>query len=329
MRRREVITLLGGTAAWPLAARAQQPDRMRRIGALMGPVEGDPEGRAWVAALEQGLAELGWSGRRNLRVDYRWAGGDLARTLAFAKDLVEQQPDLILAANSPAVVALTRETRTIPIVFVGLSDPVESGLISNLARPGANVTGFTAFEYSLAGKWLEVLKTIAPRISRVAIVFNPETAPYAQNYILTLQTAGRLLAVEPSAAPAHDVGEIEGAIAAQAREPGGSILVMPSSFSMANRRPIIALAARYRLPAIYPFRAMARDGGLVFYGANTVTLYRRAASYIDRILRGANPGELPVQQPTKFDLVINLKTANALGLDMPLHLQQLADEIIE
>jgi putative tryptophan/tyrosine transport system substrate-binding protein len=329
VNRREFIRVLGGAAAWPRVAHAQPIDRIRRIGALMGPAESDPEARAWLAAFEQGLAELGWSEHRNLRLDYRWAGGDLARIRGLAKDLVEQQPDLILASNSPGVAALMRETRTIPIVFASLSDPVDSGLISNLARPGANVTGFSAFEYSLAGKWLEVLKAIAPGISRVALVFNPETAPFAQNYISTLQAAGALLAVEPSAAPVHDAGEIERAIAAQAREPGGSILVMPTNFAMVNRAPIIALAARYRLPAIYPFRVMAIEGGLAFYGAGPPTLYRRAASYADRILRGANPGELPVQQPTKYELVINLKTAKALGLDVPTSVLALADEVIE
>lgn len=331
MRRREFIGVVGGAAAaLPLAVRAQQqPERTRHVAILMSFVENDPEGRAWIAAFERSLSDLGWTAGRNVRFDYRFGGGVLERIQAFAKELVELKPDALFAASTPAVVALMRETRTIPIIFTNLSDPVDTGLVPSLARPGGNVTGFTAFEYSLSGKWLEILKTAAPDITRVALLFNPQTAPYAPNYISFLRSTGSVLGIAASAAPVGDVGEIESAFVVQAREPGGSILVMPTAFANVNRASIISLAARHRVPVIYPFRVMAMEGGLIFYGANTIDLYRRAASYVDRVLRGANPGDLPVQQPVKFELVINLKTAKTLGLQIPLSLQQLADEVIE
>jgi putative ABC transport system substrate-binding protein len=331
MRRREFIALLAGTAAaWPLAARARQTAvPVRRVGLLMGPAEGDPEARTWVAAFVEGLRELGWTDGRNLQLIYRWAGGNLGRIETFGRELIELKPDVILASNTPAVAALKRESQTIPVVFANLSDPVDTGLVPNLARPGGNITGFTAFEYSLAGKWLETLKAIAPRISRIALVFDPGTGPFAEKYISSLQAAGQSLGVESIDAPVRHLDEVERVLVAQAREPGGSILVMPTSFAVANRGSIIPLVARYRVPAIYPYPVMAKDGGLVAYGADSVSLYRRAASYVDRIMRGANPGDLPVQQPTKYNLVINLKTAKALDLDVPPSLLARADEVIE
>jgi putative ABC transport system substrate-binding protein len=331
VRRREFITLLGGAAAsWPLGARAQQATvPVRRVGLLMGPAEGDPEARTWVAAFVEGLRELGWTDGRNLQLIYRWAGGNLGRIETFGRELIELKPDVILASNTPAVATLKRESQTIPVVFANLSDPVDTGLVPNLARPGGNITGFTAFEYSLAGKWLETLKAIAPRISRIALVFDPGTGPFAEKYISSLQAAGQSLGVESIEAPVRHPDEVERVLVAQAREPGGSILVMPTSFAVANRGSIIPLMARYRVPAIYPYPVMAKDGGLVAYGADSVSLYRRAASYVDRIMRGANPGDLPVQQPTKYNLVINLKTAKALDLDVPPSLLARADEVIE
>ena len=325
MRRREFITLLGGVAMSSVAARAQQPapDRVRRVGLLMGPAEGDPEAHTWVAAFVEGLRELGWTEGRNLQLIYRWAGGNLGRIETFGRELIELKPDVILASNTPAVAALKRESQT------NLSDPVDTGLVPNLARPGGNITGFTAFEYSLAGKWLETLKAIAPRISRIALVFDPETGPFAEKYISSLQAAGQSLGVESIEAPGSHHGALEPVRGGEAREPGGSILVMPTSFAVANRLSIIPLVARYRVPAIYPYPVMAKDGGLVAYGADSVSLFRRAASYVDRIMRGANPGDLPVQQPTKYNLVINLKTAKALGLDVPATLLARADEVIE
>jgi putative ABC transport system substrate-binding protein len=328
--RREFITLIGGVAlARPLAVRAQQGERVRQLGVLMGFAESDPVGRSLIAGFEGGLDDLGWMRGRNLRLYYRFANGVRERTQAFAKELVELKPDAILAGNTPGVVALMRESRTIPIVFASVSDPVDTGLVPSLAHPGGNVTGFTGFVYSLAGKWLEILKAIVPHITRVALMFNPETAPFAQNYISSLKAAGSVLGVEASSAPVHEVAEIEHAIVAQARQPSSSIIVMPDNFANVNRARIISLMARHRVPAIYPFRSMAAEGGLVFYGADTLDLYRRAASYIDRILKGANPGELPVQQPTKFELVVNLKAAKTLGITVPPALLTRADEVIE
>jgi len=295
----------------------------------MGPAEGDIEALTWTSAFLEGMRELGWMDGRNLRLIYRWAGGNVELTQAFGKELVELQPDVILASNTPAVAALKRESRTIPVVFANLSDPIGSGLLPNLSRPGGNITGFTAFEYSLAGKWLETLKSIAPRTSQVALLFNPETGPYARGYILSLQTAGLSLGVETIEAPVNDVGEVEGIFISRAREAGGGVVVMPTNFAVVNRLTIISLATRYRVPAIYPYYVMAKDGGLVAYGADSENLYRRAATYVDRIIRGANPGDLPVQQPTKYNLVINLKTAKALGLEIPNSVLALADEVIE
>ena len=331
MRRREFITLLGGAAAaWPLAARAQQPERMRRIGVLMAYAESDREGQACVAAFREGLQKLGWAEGRNIRIDTRWATpGDAEAMQRFAKELVALQPDLILSQSTPTTAALLQQTRTIPIVFANVSDPVGSGFVASFPRPGGNVTGFTNIEPTMAGKWLELLKEIAPRVDRVAFLFNPATAPYAEYYLNPFKAAAASFAVEAIAAPVRDTSELESVVAAQAREPNGGLIVMPDTFTSAHRVEITSLAARYRLPAVYPFRFFTELGGLLSYGNDLPDNFRRAATYVDRILKGAKPSELPVQAPVKFELVINLKTAKALGLDVPLQLQQRADEVIE
>jgi putative ABC transport system substrate-binding protein len=330
MQRREFITLIGGAAAaWPLAARAQQPDQVRRIAVLMAFVESDPEAQAWVAAFREGLQKLGWAEGRNIRIDTRWGAVDSDSRQRFAKELVALQPDLILSQVTPTTLALLQQTRTIPIVFATVADPVGSGLVASIARPGGNVTGFSNLEGSMAGKWLELLKEIAPRVKRVAIVFNLATAPYAEIFLNPFKAAAASFAVEAIAAPVRDTSALESAIAAQAREPNGGLIVMPDSFVVAHRAEVISLAARYRLPAVYPFRFFTELGGLLSYGNDQADNWRRAATYADRILKGAKPGELPVQAPVKFELVINLKTAKALGLDVPLSLQQRANELIE
>jgi putative tryptophan/tyrosine transport system substrate-binding protein len=331
MRRREFITLLGGvTAGWPFAARAQQAVGVRRIGVLMSDAETDPEAQSNAAAARQGLQELGWTDGRNVRIDYRWAGGDKDRMRALAKELVELQPDVILARSTPATAALKAETRTIPIVFTTVSDPIGSGFVTSFARPGGNVTGFTNFEASMGGKWLGLLKEIAPRVTRTGMMFNPETAPYAQYYVRPFETAARSFAVEPTLAPVHDDSDIAAIIETLTREPDAGLIVLPDAFTTStHRKQIIEHASRRRLPAIYPYRFMAVEGGLMSYGIDITDLYRRAASYIDRILRGASPAELPVEAPVKFELVINFKTAKALALEVPMSLQVRVDGVIE
>jgi putative ABC transport system substrate-binding protein len=331
MRRRELIALLGGAAAaWPLVARAQQPERMWRIGVVMGFAESDPQGQVRVAAFGEGLQKLGWAEGRNIRIDYRWATPDDAESMQrFAKELVALQPDLILSNNTPTTAALLQQTRAIPIVFAAVSDPVGSGFVASFPRPGGNVTGFTNVEPAMAGKWLELLKEIAPRVARVAFLFNPATAPYAEYYLSPFKAAAASFALEAIAAPVRDTSELESAIAAMARAPNGGLVVMTDSFLVIHRAEITSLAARYGLPAAYPFRSFTELGGLLSYGIDPIDSFRRAATYADRILKGATPSELPVQAPVKFELVINLKTAKALGLNVPLHLQQRADEVIE
>jgi putative ABC transport system substrate-binding protein len=329
MRRREFITLIGGAAAaWPLAVRAQQP--MRRIGALTPFAEGDAVAQADVTAFRERLQQLGWTDGRNVRVDYRWAAGEVGRIRTYAKELVALQPDVILARTTPVTAALLQETRTIPIVFVGVSDPVGAGFAASIARPGGSATGFTNVEASLGGKWVEVLKEIYPRIARIAVMFDPRTSPGDGSFYLRLvENAARSIAVETIATPVHDAAEIERAIAAFAREPDGGLLVQPDVTMHSNRALIIAQAARHRLPAVYAFQFYVAEGGLASYGIDVVDLYRRAATYVDRILRGEKPGELAVQAPVKFELAINLKTAKALGLEMPPMLLGRADEVIE
>jgi putative tryptophan/tyrosine transport system substrate-binding protein len=330
MQRREFITLIGGAAAtWPLAAHAQQSERMLRIGVLMGFAESDPEAGAWVAAFREGLQKLGWAEGRNIRIDIRRGALDAESRQRFAKELVASQPDLILSHTTPTTAALLHQTRTIPIVFVQVADPVGSGFVASFPRPGGNVTGFTNIEPTMAGKWLELLKEIAPRVARVALLFNPATATYAEYFLNPFKAAAASFAVEAIAAPVRDTSELESVIAAQAREPNGGLIVMPDPFTAVHRAEITSLAARYRLPAVYPFRFFTELGGLLSYGNDIIDNFRRAATYADRILKGAKPSELPVQAPVKFVLVINLKTAKALGLDVPLSLQQRADEVIE
>jgi putative tryptophan/tyrosine transport system substrate-binding protein len=329
IRRREFIAGLGSTAAWPLAARAQQGDRVRRIGVLMPIDENDPEMKLRYSAFTQALADLGWTEGRNVRMDLRWDGGDTNRMRAFAQELVGLQPDIIVTnGTGTRTVALQRETQTIPIVVVNASDPVASGIVARLDRPGGNVTGFANLEATLGGKWLELLSQIAPGLKRAAIMFDPNTAP-ASTYMPSFEAAARSLKVEPITAPVHSDAEIETTIIALGREPGGGVVVMPGSFIITHRAPIISAATRNKIPAVYPFSYYARDGGLLSYGPDVVDLYRRAAGYVDRILRGAKPGDLPVQFPTKYEMVVNLKTAKALGLAVPQSILLRADEVIE
>ena len=297
MMRREFITLVGGAAAWPVAARAQQSDGMRRIGVLMAFAESDPEAHAWIAAFYEVLKKLGWTEGRNIRIDKRW-GLDVESSQQFAAELVALQPNLILSVNTLTTTSLLQQTRTIPIIFANVADPVGSGFVASLSHPGSNATGFTNLEPTIAGKWLDLLKKIAPHVNRVAILFNPATAPFAEYYLNPFRAAAQSFGTEAVAAPIHDASELESIIAAQAREPDGALIVIPDIFTIAHRVEIISLAARYRLPAVYPFRFFAELGGLLSYGV------RRVATYADRILKGANPSELPVQAPVKFELVI-------------------------
>ena len=329
MQRRQFIALLGGATTWPLAARAQQPERMRRIGVLMGYAESDRQGQANVAAFRMGLQKLGWTEGRNVAIEYRWAAAEADLVQQFAKELVALQPDLILTQNTPITAAVLQQTRTIPIIFANVSDPVGSGFVAGLPRPGGNVTGLIDIDASMAGKWLGLLKEVAPRVARVAFLFNPATAPFAEYYVTPLKAAAASFAVEAIAAPVRDTSELESVVAGHAREPDGGLIVMPEAFMNVHRAEVTSLAAHYRLPAVYPRRFFAEVGGLLSYGNDQSDNFRRAATYADRILHGAKPNELPVEQPTKFELVINLKTAKALGLTVPVHLQQIADEVIE
>jgi ABC-type uncharacterized transport system substrate-binding protein len=330
MIRRKFITLLGGTAAaWPLAARAQQPEKMRRIGVLMAFAESDPEGQASVAAFREELQKLGWTEGRNIRIDTRWAALDAESMQRFAKELVALQPNVILSHSTPTTAAMLQQTRTIPIIFAAVIDPLGSGFVASFPRPGGNVTGFTSIEGSLGGKWLELLKEIAPRVNRAAFLFNPATATYADYFLKPFKAAAASFGVEAITASVRDMSELESVVAAQAREPNSGLIVMPESFTVGHGVEITLLTARYRLPAVYPFRFFAELGGLLSYGNDRLDNFRRAAIYADRILKGAKPSELPVQAPVKLELVINLKTAKALGLNVPSFLQQRADEVIE
>jgi putative ABC transport system substrate-binding protein len=329
LRRREFIAAFGGAAVWPVLARAQQGARVRRIGVLMPFDENDPQEKRRYSAFTQALADLGWTDGRNVRMDVRWGRADINRIRVLAQELVGLQPNIILTGGTPATVALQRETRTIPIVVGGVTDPVAQRIVARLDRPGGNITGFADFgESSLGGKYLELLSEIAPGLKRAAIMFNPDTAPVSA-LMPSLETAARSLKVEQIIAPVHSDVEIETAIIALGRQPGGGLVVMPDIFTAVHRAPIILAAARNNIPAVYSASYFARDGGLLAYGPDPVDTYRRAASYVDRILRGEKPGDLPVQLPTKYEMVVNLKTAKALGLTVPLTLQAIADEVIE
>ncbi len=330
MRRREFITLLGSAASWPLVARAQPPHRVRRIGVLMSYAESDPDAQAWYASFRGKLQTLGWTEGHNAQIDARWARPEDSELMRrFAKELVALQPDLLLSSTTPTTGALLQQTRTIPIVFAIVADPIGSGFVANYARPGGNVTGFIFTEPTMVGKWLELLKEIAPRIERVAMLFNPASATYAEYWLKPFKAAAASFAVEAIAAPVRDSSELETVIAAQAREPNGGLIAMPDSFTDAHRVEITSLAARYRLPAVYPFRLFAAVGGLLSYGVDRTDNFRRAATYVDRILKGEKPADLPVQAPSKFELVVNLKTAKALGVRISENLLSLADEVIE
>jgi putative tryptophan/tyrosine transport system substrate-binding protein len=330
MKRREFITLLGGAAvAWPLAARAQQGERARRIGVLVG-VADDAETKGWVATFRKRLGELGWRAGDNLQIEERWTAGDPDRNRRFAGELLAVKPDAIFAFSSVAVAALQRESSTVPIVFTAISDPVGSGFVESLARPGRNATGFTNFVPTMAAKWLEVLKEIAPQVRRAVLLYNPQTAPYVGEYYQRpFEAAAPSFGVQAIAVLVRQTAEIEAAIGDLAREPGGGLVVPPDNFSYVHRELIFTLAARHRVPAVYPFRFMAREGGLVSYGVDLGETFPRAAEYIDRILKGTRPDALPVQAPTNFELAINLKTAKALGLEVPPTLLARADEVIE
>ena len=330
MRRREFMALVGGALVWPKRAGGQSGHRIRLIGMLMPFSESDPEASTRVAAFLKELKDLGWTADRNFRIETRWTAADQGLTLSYAAQLVELAPDVVLAAGTPALGALIKQTGRVPIVFVAVPDPVGQGLVAGLAHPGGNVTGFANLDFPVGGKWLELLKGIAPGVMRVALLFNPETsAAGGSDFMRQLQEGARALSVESIAAPVHEPDEIGRTLEAFARGPNGGLLVLPDNFINAHRELIVALAEKYRLPAIYPFRFFVSSGGLLSYGVDVVDMYRGAASYVDRILKGARPGDLPVQQPTKFELVINLKTAKALGLTIPPSLLARADEVIE
>jgi len=328
IQRREFITLLGGAAAWPLAARAQQGDRVRRIGVLMSQDENSPLEKTLVSAFTQALAGLGWIDGRNVRMDLRWHGADINRIQAIAQEVVGLQPDIIVTNGTPPTVAVQRKTRTIPLVFANVGDPVASGIVPRLNQPGGNVTGFALFEPSLGGKWLELLSEIAPGLKRVAFMFNPDTAPVSV-YMPSLETAARSLKLAPITAPVHNDADIETAIIALGREPGGGLVVMPDLFLTAHLAPLILAAARKNVPTVYSRSDFTRDGGLLSYGADRRDSFLRSATYVDRILRGEKPGDLPVQFPTKFEMAVNRKTAKALGLAIPPSIMLRADEVIE
>jgi putative ABC transport system substrate-binding protein len=332
MRRRAFITLLGGAAAsvtLPRAARAQQAGRMRRLGALLALREDDAQGRTRVAALLQALANLGWTEGRNLKIEWRWTGGDIARVREYAAELVRLAPEVIFAQSTPNVAALKLATTSIPVVFAVVNDPVAQGFIASMAHPGGNITGFSFLEYSMVGKSLEMLKQIAPGIVRVAVMFNPDTYPYYEVHLRSFATVAAALSLELTGLPIRGPAEIDEAVARLGRQPGSALLVTPDPFTVVHRGAIIRAAGQHRVPATYSYRQQVQEGALMSYGADTIDIFRRSASYVDRILKGANPADLPAQAPVKFEMAINLKTAKALGLDAPPTLLALADEVIE
>jgi putative ABC transport system substrate-binding protein len=330
MQRRNFISLLGGAAAaWPLMARAQEAERMRRIGVLMGYAENDPEAQTRVVAFKQELLALGWDERRNLRIDLRWASGDSDRASKFAKELVALRPEVILSNTTPVTTALHQETKTIPIVFVAVSDPVGAGFVQSLPRPGGNITGFINLEPTIGGKWLDLLKDVAPHLTRVAVMFSPQTAPYTEIYLRSMEAAAKKFGVKLFVAPVQREADIEKIISELGQEPDSGLIAMTDGFMTVHRKAIVELAMRHKVPLMYFISVVPREGGLISYGIDLTNEFRRTASYVDRILRGAKPATLPVQLPTKFELVINLKTAKALGLTVPKPLLTGADEVIE
>ena len=327
-RRKFLATLLGGAAAWPLAARAQQGERVRRIGLLMG-VADDREGQARVTALKQGLQELGWTDGRNIQIETRFGGADTGRIRAHAAELVALAPDVIVTHTTPVIRALRQATSSIPIVVAAVNDPVEQGFVSSLAHPGGNITGFTFIDFQMVGKWLEMLKEAAPGVSRAVLMFNPDMSPQYYLYLRAFEAVPRSIAAELTASPVRDTGEVEAAFAKLGREPGDGLIVAPDAFTIVHHQLFIRLAQQHRVPAVHPNRSHVVQGALMSYGPDPYEMFRRSASYVDRILKGAKPADLPVQQPTKFELSINLKTAKTLGLQIPDKLLALADEVIE
>ena len=331
--RRQFISALGGASlAWPFAARAQQPKRMRRFGVLMTRAADDPEGRVFLGALVQELQEAGWVDGRNLEIDTRWAAGDAGQFRKYAAELVALEPDVILASATPAVKALQQASRTVPIVFVGISDPIGSGFVASFSRPGRNITGFTNFEETVGGKWLGLLKEIAPSIKHVSMLFNPETANAGASggiYLQSIEAAAHVQSIELIVSPVHNPTDIDDVFAGIAKSPDGGLIVMPNAFTFANRERIVAQAARYQIATVYPLIMFVKAGGLLSYGVDATDMFRRGASYVDRILKGEKPANLPVQEPIKFELAINLKTAKALGLTVPQTLLATADDVIQ
>jgi putative tryptophan/tyrosine transport system substrate-binding protein len=329
VKRREFITLLGGVAAWPLAARAQQGERMRRIAVLMNNAEDDPEGQARAAAFRQGLHALGWTEGKNLRIDWYWTAGDVGRIRSDAAGLARHPPDIIVANGRVTLSEALQVIRSIPIVFVLVTDPVGQGFISSLARPGGNVTGFTFFEYAMFGKSLELLKKVAPAVTRVGFIFNPDMSAYYDQFLPDFEADARQYPIKLTVARVGTQAEIDAAVAKLAAAPGGGLMVPPDAYTLVHRDLIVRSTAQHRLPAIYSYRQLIKEGGLMSYGPETSDIFRRSASYVDRILKGANPAELPAQAPAKFEFAINLKTATTLGLTVPPTVIALADEVIE
>jgi putative tryptophan/tyrosine transport system substrate-binding protein len=328
--RRELLVALGGAAAaWPLVAWAQQGERMRRIGWMDFVPETDPATPPRVTAFREGMEKQGWVLGRNLAIDYRWSIFDMETARVVAEELLKLAPDVMFCAGSPATLALQRATRTVPVVFITVSEPLAQGIVASLSHPGGNLTGFSYLEPTVGEKWLQLLKQIAPRVNRVALMFNPSSSPYSQLFYQSIEAAAPKLAVQVSAALVHDPSEIEPVIAMLGREPRGGLIVSADAFNLANRKLIVDLAARHRVPAIYGFPALASEGGLIYYNVEFIDQYRSAAGYVDRILRGEKAGDLPVQQPTRFELRINMQTAKSLSLDVSPTLLAIADEVIE
>ena len=330
MRRREFIGVITSAAAtWPLAARAQQPGRMRRLGVLMAVAESDADARKGISILQESLQKLGWKDGNNIRIDYRWGNGDPDRIQDLAKELVDLQPDILVGHSTPSAKGLLKQTHTIPIVFPTVTDPMGQGLVSSLSHPGGNITGVSDFEVSLGTKWLEILKQIVPGVRRVTAIFNPQTAPYYGLYLQSINAGTSLLGIESIPIQVHSEADIENAIRRVGSEPDSGLFVLPDSHNRVHRKRIIELTAQYRVPAIYFLRYFATDGGLISYGPDEMDLFRRTAGYVDQILKGARPSDLPVQQPAKFELVINLTAAKALGRTIPAGVLSIADDLVE